>query len=156
MKKIITAAAIIIVLALLVCLLPFPQRINKSLSGVCWYSSTSPAEEAELTVKGWYFRYLLRQDYFKGTLSYDGREISTERFVLFDTPERSSRYGTVMFYNTDKNQIDAVGPIYIAGSFDSVFIDRSSGTSVKLFSFPAASLDEAVAVANELSINTYN
>lgn len=152
MKKAITAAAIIIVLALLVCLLPFPQRINKSLSGVCWYSGSSPATETELTVKGWYFRYLLRQDYFKGTLSYDGREISTDSFVLADTPESDSRYGTVMFYNADKNQMDSTGPIYIAGSFDRVFIDGDSA----LFSFPAASLDEAVSVANELSINTYN
>lgn len=155
-KTIVTAVCAALVIILLVCILPFPQRINKTLSGISWQDGTPASSDAELSIKGWYFRYLLLdKDHFKGIMTYNKREIEID-LPLSDIPDMDSKYGTGMFYNADKNQMDSFGPIYVLGAFDKVLIDNSGGLPPSLLSFPAETRDEAVSVATEISFNSYS
>lgn len=155
-KRIIAAGCIVLVIVLLACILPFPQRINKTLSGVSWQDGTPVSSDIELSIKGWYFRYFLRdKDHFKGIMTYNKREIEID-LPLRVIPDMDSKYGTGMFYNADKNQMDSFGPIYVLGAFDKVLIDNSDGQPFGLLSFPAETRNDAVSVATELTGYKYS
>lgn len=156
-KRIIISACVALVIVLLVCILPFPQRIDKTLSGIRWQDGITMSSDVELSVRGWYFRYLLRdgKDHFKGIMTYDEREIDIY-LPITDIPDMDSKCGTGMFYNSDKNRMDSFGPVYVLGSFDKVFIDSSSELPPALMSFPAETRDEAQDIANELTGGSYS
>ena len=149
--KIIAAVCTVLVIVLLVCILPFPQRINKTYSGVKWYNSSAVSLNTELGINGWYFRYLFRENKFNGSLTYDNRELEVNSLYLFDSAEIPGKAGTIIFYNPDTNQMEQAGPIYISGSFDEVLICDDSG----FISFPANNRDDAVDVAIRLTDNMY-
>lgn len=58
-KWIVGILAVLVVLAVL--LLPLPQRVDVTLSGGILQDGTVE-QETELSLRGWYFRYLVRQD----------------------------------------------------------------------------------------------
>lgn len=63
MKKrwIIIGVAVLLV-ALLVCVLPFPTRVDMKMQAVELYPNGTLRSEGELSIQGWKLNYLLRQD----------------------------------------------------------------------------------------------
>ena len=153
-KRVISISCVVLVLILLVCILPFPQRINKTLSGLRWQADNSVCSDTELSIKGWYFRYLVRdsKNRFEGTMTRDGHEIDIKLLPLHDITGMDSKYGVGIIYDPDTNRMASIGPVYVLGAFDKVFIEDDAG----LLSFPAETRDEALSLADEIGLNDYS
>lgn len=61
-KKLLIILALFLIVALLICLLPWPTRINTTLSGTGYRSATSPGSPATVKLTGWYLNYLFLED----------------------------------------------------------------------------------------------
>jgi hypothetical protein len=63
-----------------------------------------------------------------------------------------SKYGVGIIYDPDTNRMTSIGPVYVLGAFDKVFIEDDTD----LLSFPAETWDEALSLADEIGLNDYS
>lgn len=61
MKNKVAIAAMFIIAAVVICLVPFPVKIDRTMEGIRLENSEDRSfEDCSVTVEGWYYRYLLR------------------------------------------------------------------------------------------------
>ena len=109
-----------VILLCLVCILPFPQRIHKSV--------TDAENGTEIAVSGTRYRYLLRCDRFKGTFTLrehtgSGAELETVYEMLNTQPllrvGEDQRYLSFAYYDTATNRMENVS-MAITGNFEEI------------------------------------
>ena len=145
------AVSALLVLILLMTV-PLPVRINRTIGGVRWENgNTQTAEECQVTVKGWYYRYLLKDNILKGdirfttaegTVSYDGPRAVISRGAMY-----ADRGGTMMVYDGTQNRMRSLGYVAVSGNFKEIFIHSEEWN----FSAPAENRGEAMELADELT-----
>ena len=131
---------------------PLPVRINRTIGGVRWENgNTQTAEECQVTVKGWYYRYLLKDNMFKGDISFT----TAEGTVFYDVPDAvigrgamyADRGGSMTVYDGTQNRMRALGYVAVSGNFKEIFIHSEEWN----FSAPAGNHGEAIELADELT-----
>lgn len=72
-KKILFGAIGVGLLALALWYIPAVEKIDRVMPAIEWqYNDESVCQPTELTIRGEYYRYLFREDYFIGTVSLSG------------------------------------------------------------------------------------
>lgn len=109
-KKAITGILICMVLMILaVLLLPFPHHYDVALTG---YNAAAGQDGLQITVKGWEYRYLLKDDQIRANITVidpDGTVTDWTTVGQVDPyPDETMDfdYGTVYRYNAQKNSIE--------------------------------------------------
>lgn len=155
-KKRIQCIRALAVSALLVLILlmtvPMPVRINRTISGIRWENgNTQTAEECRVTVNGWYYRYLLKDNIFKGdisfttakgTVSYDVPRAAISRGVMYE-----DQGGSMTVYDGTQNRMRSLGYVAVSGNFKEIFIHSEEWN----FSAPAGDRVEALELADQLT-----
>lgn len=104
----------IIILLAVICLCPFPRRVNKTLQGV-YHAEDAQSVSVEIALKGWWLDYLFFEDRLSlsGTISSadaaDDADFDFSRFVIKNTVTKlsDSMYGTSAFYyRSSTNQME--------------------------------------------------
>ena len=129
-KKVIQGLAGGSVVIALLCILPLPTRINKTVQAVEWsLHDSSIACKQEIKVDGWYFRYLFRNNTFSGMIVLPGavesfvdndeQVIKMEKLTFDDSPG-----GAVLSYRSSPNYppFHSIGEVFVDGNFSDVFI----------------------------------
>ncbi|MCM1063633.1 MAG: zf-HC2 domain-containing protein [Eubacterium sp.] len=148
----VSAALILLILAIV----PLPVRISRTLDGVRWEGGTGqPLEECRVTVDGWYYRYLLKDSFFKGDISFTTAEGTVSYHVPNVTLGRDAMYrdrgGSATVYDAAPNRMRALGYLAVTGNFKEIFI-RSEEWN---FAAPAENLEEALELAGELTVGEW-
>jgi len=149
--------AVSIFLALAVCFLPLPSRVDIETEGYLWQIGNEEyADETRaVSVHGWYFNYLFRADFYSGDLMIEGIPMTQEpgalhyRTLLKDSP---------LFYVSDQYDLDTIGSFSGVKSGMKEFAIRLfdengswNGHEGLMLTVPASDREEAVKRANELS-----
>lgn len=143
------SAALILLIAMI---FPLPIKIDQTVSGIYWESGGGPLEkECEVAVDGWYYRYLLKDNVFKGNILFS----TADGTVSYDVPNavlhRDAMYGdrggSVTVYDAEQNRMRALGYIAVSGNFKEIFIHTEEGN----ISAPAGSRSDAMELAKELA-----
>lgn len=156
-----------VVIGLLICialaaLLPLPVRINRTLEGIRWKNGQEQtAEECTVTVSGWYYRYLFRNNVFKGDIQISGVEGTdpANGFLLDMEMGRNSLFrrqtGYMPYYVKSKNAVQSMGTLVISGNFKEVLwlepVYSESDDAGWLVSAPAETRKGAVELGNKLT-----
>jgi len=147
--------------ALMFCVLwfcPFPQYIDRELSGVCIDRETGEEmTEEKIQIEGWYFRYLFRDYVFRGEIHIDSIDPQHDlHMTVGDMPvsftrivHTAGRYGVPAYYSSSQNRILSIGSYVIQGAFRQVLF-MGSEESEKIMVFPAESSEDAMKILNEL------
>lgn len=156
-KKIITPVIILAIVAALVCILPLPVKIDTTLSGIRWENGNSDySEDAEITVRGTYYRYLFRDNTFKGEISVSGLEGmefgSSSKLRLANAAEVNAKYGSLLYYSNKKNAFAMAGSIAVDGAFNGIVILLNENTygEYQIITAPAADRETAVGLAADI------
>lgn len=149
--------AVSIFLALAVCFLPLPSRVDMETEGYLWQIGNPdyPDEIRAVSVHGWYFNYLFRADFYSGDLMIEGIPLTQVpgslhyRTLLKDGP---------LFYASDQYDLTVIGHFSGVKSGMTEFAIRLfdengswNGHEGLMLTVPAQNREEAVARANELS-----
>ena len=153
MKNKVTIAAMFIVAAVVICLVPFPVKIDRTMEGIRLENSEDRSfEDCSVTVEGWYYRYLLRDNTFKGDISFsvNGETCSycAPNISLCRSPLYRGKMGPAAVYDAALNQMVILGDIVITGNFKEVLIRSSEWEIVS----PAENYEEAVNLTEKLTI----
>lgn len=90
----------LLVVAILVCILPFPERICLSLQAEAYRrNNVVHVKTAPITVEGYRLHYLLREDKMILSLNVDGLQISRESGVVYDL-QRDAQYVIFSYYDS--------------------------------------------------------
>ena len=132
--------------------LPLPVKISHTFSGIRWESGDMQTEEeCEVTVDGWYYRYLLKDNIFKGSIRFSASEGTASFYVPEAALCRGALYedrgGSLTVYDAARNQMRTLGSVAVSGNFREIFIHSEEGN----FSAPAGNRSEAVELAEELT-----
>ena len=148
-RAVLVSAAMILFIALV---FPLPVRINRTLSGIRWESGDGQTEEeCAVTVEGWYYRYLLKDNTFSGEIRFSTEDGSVSCYyspnvTLYRGTMYEDRGGSLMVYDAALNQVRPLGYVAVSGNFKKIFIHSEEGS----FSAPAADRSEAMELAKEL------
>lgn len=130
---------------------PMPIRVNRTLNGICWETNDGTAEECTITVEGWYYRYLLKENIFKGDIRFSsaGGTVSyhAPNAALYRSPMYGDRGGEITVYDPARNQMRSLGYIAVSGNFQKISI--YSHSEQWHFSAPAGDYSEAVELAGK-------
>lgn len=142
--------AIVVVLAVLICLIPFPIRINRTLNGIYWENTGDQLfEYCTVTMQGWYYRYLVKRDVFKGDISFSMTDETytyyAPRLSLSRDPMHKGKTGSAAVYDATLNQMISLGDITIFGNCKEILIQSGEWNICS----PAETFEEAVKLANE-------
>lgn len=138
----------LIVLCVVICFLSVPQKVNLEKEGICWSAADDAVSETTtLCIDGTVHRHLFKEKEFVGTVKVDGVEqVYTKDVPIFLHRDRGVLWGSLGFYDSDKNRITVYGTVFFSGGFDDIVIMRSNEETV--FSFPANDRAQAVETAN--------
>lgn len=144
------AVAALLVLILLLAV-PLPVRVDRTLSGILWKSGDGQwQEECQVTVDGWYYRYLMRDNIFKGNISFTTADGTVSCHAPNAAFHRDAMYGDrggpVTVYDGSLNRMKALGYVAVSGNFQEIFIHAEEWN----FSAPAGDRSEALELAQEL------
>lgn len=147
-----TLAISALLILILLMTVPLPVRINHTVSGIRWENDrTQTAEECQVTVDGWYYRYLLKDNIFKGDISFATAKGIVSYYVPQAAISRSSMYadrgGSMTVYDGTLNRMKPLGYVAVSGNFKEIFI-RSEEWNL---SAPAGNRDEAIELADQLT-----
>lgn len=155
---------VLVVLALLaialVCVLPFPQKINTTLPGIRWeHENYDYSENIDLTVRGTFYQYLFRDNVFKGELDISGLE-RVENSPLMDitlrddhkTHFKTGSLTYLMYYRDKENGFSPAGTITVKGAFKEIVIciAENAGENGRFITAPAANREEAIDLTEDI------
>ncbi|MCM1543341.1 MAG: hypothetical protein NC121_19070, partial [Blautia sp.] len=112
-------------------------------------------EECRVTVDGWYYRYLLKDSFFKGDIRFTTAEGTVSYHVPNMTLRRDAMYrdrgGAATVYDAALNRMRALGYMAVTGNFKEIFI-RSEEWN---FAAPAGNLEDALELAEGLTVGEW-
>jgi len=142
----------------MVFVLPFPIRVDKTLLGVNLYlDEPEKVKEDKMIVKGIYFQYLVRDDVFQGDIRIEGADpnfdytLANEKVTLYRTLDGSMKYFSPMFYSKSRNEVFVLGNFNIKDIFDEVYMNYS-GSNNYWFVAPAKDRKDAIEKMRQLSL----
>ena len=112
MKQIRGIITVVLLIAIAVCVLPLPERVNVTLP--CVEATLEGAVKGDITlrVEGWYLKYLLRQDEMKASVRIQetGRDTVTSMKIEGYVPDTSGaeKWCTAPFYNAQTDGFEVV------------------------------------------------
>lgn len=152
--RVLTISALLILILLLI--VPIPVRINHTLDGVFWESDSMQMTAAcQVTVDGWYYRYLVKDNIFKGdiyfkttmgTASYHAPNTVLGRGSIYE-----DRGGVATVYDPAVNRMRALGYFAVSGNFKEIFIHSEEWN----LSAPAGDLGEAAELKEKLTVGDW-
>ena len=123
-----TIILITVILALAVCLLPWPGRVNVTLPGVRTSVDGSVETDVTVTVEGWYLKYLLRQDQMKASVGIQDAETDTGTSINMDGPVLDAliteKWCTAPCYHGETNEFEVVN-LAFSDAMDIFVLERS-------------------------------
>lgn len=153
-KRRVRMITLCVVLVLCAGFLPLPRAMNRTVSAVRWQPCTEEYEQITVDIRGTYFDFLFRTDYFSGDIAIEGIPQSQK-------PGRLSRVyiniDSYPLYWEDDDALLHTGGFIISmpgmrrfmiglnnddGSWDS-----NSGVNITV---PATTREEAVSIANDV------
>lgn len=143
----------IVLVAAVICFVPFPIHINRAYDSIQWEAENRYVEEpCTIKVSGWYFRSLLGKSKFKGTVRLSCvEELNAHNAVeiaLYRDPNYHGMVGNIWFYDNEQNKVRSLGQIILCGNFDKIlYLSNDS----KIVSAPANDRQSAIDVAVELT-----
>lgn len=148
-RKMALALSVLAVL-LLILTLPFPVRVSRALDGIRWEDGGGQ-EACTVTVDGWYYRYLFRNNIFKGNITFT----TTDGAVSYSVPNAAlgreamyaDRGGPLTVYDAGQNRMHSLGYLAVSGNFRKLFLYSGEWS----LSAPAGNLGEAQELAEELT-----
>lgn len=145
MRKCLNIIVIVVVLALIIYFVPLPKKIDQSTNGVFWANANDHiTRDCEVTVNGWYYCYLIKDNVFKGDISFFVADKMSSYLVpnmsLYKSPLYKGKTGALTVYDAQTNQMDFLGQITISGAFKEIFIQSEEWN---IFT-PAGDLEEAL------------
>lgn len=151
-RKICYILVIAAIIVLAVCLLPYPAAVNCKIEGVLWNDVDDNVETVKITIRGRYYKYLLRNNVFKGEfLVSDVNSWSTfikdYDIIKFET-EKLNEYerGWLAYYDRYQNKICSFGTITFKDDFNEfvISLSYSSGDEAYYYiSSPSLNREEA-------------
>lgn len=149
MKKYIKTIVIFAVIIFLICILPFPIKVDKVLSGVDFYlDEPTNVKKDKFIIKGTYFKYLLRDDTFRGDFRIEGADLDFDLQLVNDkivlNNYRSSvHYFCPMFYSKSRNEMVVLGSFYVKDIFDEIYVSYNNA-DINWFVAPAENRESAI------------
>lgn len=149
--------ALSILLALAVCFLPLPVRVDIETEGYLWQigNENYPDETRDVSVHGWYLNYLFRADVFSGDLMIEGYPVTQVPGALHG---RTYVKDGALFYASRQYDLECTGTFSGVKAGMKEFVIRLfneegswTGEDGLMLTVPASDRDEAVRRANELA-----
>lgn len=159
-KKCMVVVKVLLVFAALALFIPLPRKIDRTLEGIRWKDGEEQSvEECTVTVEGWYFCYLFRDNAFKGDIEISGiEETSGEHNFVVDLQLRRHLYnfdgqvGELWFYVGSENKLQPMGTMVISGAFQEVFIlNLRPADEGWLVSAPAENRQDALELGEKMT-----
>lgn len=141
-----------VLLVAVVCLVPLPRAINVTQTGVLWCSGApGDVQTTSVTVKGTYWDCLFLEDRFEGSIWV---EACPETYgVQSVTRMGENQYG--VWYATEDAQLKSFGGMLVRRDGSVLVMLHEDGAwsadTGRVLTAPAATREEAVALANELA-----
>ncbi len=146
-------AAILILIALC-SIFPLPVPINKALTGIEISIGNHEVTEDNVIIKGIYYRYLFRDNVFKGKLQIESRDSLGKRKLLelklSKEPYLKGKTGPLSYYDGEKNKILYSGSISVKKNFEDILIwYPSRGEEERFFLSSRLDYPEAIERIND-------
>lgn len=128
-----TIILITVIIALVICLLPWPRRINVTQSGVAVNVHDTVEKDITLSAEGWYLKYLLRQDQIKASVVVHDTETGTDTAININGPVFdilvTELWCTAPCYHAEINEFEVVA-LAFSDTMDTFILKRSSEGSI--------------------------
>ncbi len=151
MKKIILIIIALLAAALLVCVLPLPSGVSKTMSGV-WLRDDGSSQTVSLSVDGTLYRYLLRRDKWVGRIDIPGvfeREGDEKIELDVSGSYNDVCLSPVFLYDRGLNSYHVYGTLFFDKHMNSLVFELSDGLG-GVIAAPATNADEAKALIDAL------
>lgn len=145
--------AAVVLLAVMVCLLPWPRSVSATQEAFVWQCGAPGVEQlTTLMVKGTYYDYLFREDNFTGSIRVEAYPETQGNTSVMDMG--GGQYG--IWYETADARMKAFGSMFVRrdGSVLVLLYDEEGhwdGSTGKMITAPASTREEAVELANALA-----
>lgn len=110
-KKIIVTALIAFLIVALVCLLPWPTRVNVQMTGIEVTSDGTSLHNQTIHVEGWKLNYLFRDDTVKLDIQVSGTnnlELNGQKHMPIFQHSNEFDYASWFVYIADINRMDVL------------------------------------------------
>lgn len=137
----------VLLVALPVCTLPFPQSVNLTLDGI----RVSTEDEfvflgnTELRIVGKFYRYLFRADRFEVKIYIDDELFSPLPFNM--QAWNGYLVGVITYYNAYQNRMESLGQMVVSKSLDEFALMQKDWITIYA---PASSAEEALRIATKM------
>ena len=157
-------AGVIVLAAIFAALyyIPVRRNVDKSMPCVAWDVENPTVGDAEgIAIKGRYYDYLLRDDdYFVGKVIISDlnseAEVSDLKLLFNDVKIIGGKQCLLHYFSSKYQKIYYVGSLFMDDLFDKVciFVDNEKFYQFdgKYISAPAATIEEAVAIAESMNL----
>lgn len=148
---------VLLILGAIISLVPFPTSVNVTYSGVQWkVGNNDYSETVEITAKGTYYRYLFKENKFKGHIYLSNYpKTAAENSELYEITFPESPFGGTMRYITSGGKIEIFGNIYVEGNFQKILIHAwgadEEGSAGLFIAAPALNRQSANELAEEVA-----
>lgn len=161
----------VLLLAALVCIFPLPSRVSRTVTAV-EFSLLDPSLENiyEVQIDGWYYRYLLRDDVFKGEIrtpalpesGADGKDTVAEMWALSFARDAFFQNAVLGYWLYTGQAGGAptisslfLGDVYVHGNFRDALIAFYAEQEGHVYSGRFLALDAATRDAGLVSLERY-
>ena len=151
MKNLIWIMAAVLIIAVIVCVLPLPSSVNKTVDGV-WLRELAPEEPISISLNGTFYRYLVRNDKWKGTLKIPGViEMKNDEKIELAVmrPVDGIYQASVFAYDRALNRFRVFGYLFFDKEMNTVVFDLEENIG-GVIAAPATNADEARAVIDAM------
>ncbi|MCD8326883.1 MAG: hypothetical protein LUC90_09475 [Lachnospiraceae bacterium] len=151
-----SAFVLALIIVLLLYFVPIPVYISKTVPGTCFTLESDYTEQVSISIKGFYLKYLIKEDVFAGNLTASNLSLTNERMLkctLYKYPsserKNSVRYGTVTYYSSTENEIILLGYVMEKDTFSSLLIQYTGDDGKMYIAAPAEDYDSAISIYND-------
>lgn len=128
-----TITLIAVIIALAVCLLPWPSRVNVTLPGVKASADGSVETDVTVRVEGWQLKYLFRQDHLTASVTVHDSVTNTDTSIKIDGPVFDTLVTEIWCsapsYHAEINGFEIVN-LSFTNTMDTFLLQRSSEESI--------------------------
>lgn len=161
-NRIIAGVILLAVIFAALYFIPLRRNVDKSMPCVAWNVENPTVGDAEgIAIKGKYYDYLLRDDdYFVGKVIISDlnseAEVSDLKLLFNDVKIIGGKQCLLHYFSSKYQKIYYVGSLFMDDLFDKVciFVDNEKFYQFdgKYISAPAATIEEAVAIAESMNL----
>ena len=106
-KKVLLTIFIICLLTICICTVPFPKRVDITLSGTMYTEQMEFQESTTMTVRGYQMRYLLREDTLNVTIRCEKVQPDLKSNGMIFVPENGYGFTSIPYYESSMNRYDS-------------------------------------------------